>query len=179
MDPRIQIAIGFLCTAYSSWLFSTFTPDVGIWSFIIAAFFNGVGIGMVFVPLTAVSFWTLPDHLRTEASTLTSLFRNYGSGIGVSIVISVLSRSQTTTHAYLAERITPYNEALQPPWLPEQWDIFSPSGLAMLDAEISRQALAVGFINDFHLILIGALLCVPSVFLLSRSRKQTRTVAAE
>ena len=95
MDPRLQIAIGFASTAYSAWLFSTFTTDVGIWMFVFAAFFNGIGIGLIFVPLTAVSFWTLAEHLRTEASTFTSLFRNYGSGIGVSIVISVLSRTQS------------------------------------------------------------------------------------
>ena len=177
IDPRMQIAAGFLCTAYSAWLFSTFTSDVGLWPFIFAAFFNGVGIGMIFVPLTAVSFWTLPGHLRTEASTLTSLFRNYGSGIGVSIVVSVLSRSQSTTHAHLAERVSPYSEAMRAPLLPDQWDIFSPSGLALLEGEISRQALAIGFLNDFHLIMVGALICVPSVFLLSRPRMKARKAA--
>ena len=41
----LQIAIGFASTAYSAWLFSTFTTDVGIWMFVFAAFFNGIGIG--------------------------------------------------------------------------------------------------------------------------------------
>lgn len=172
VDPRVQIAFGFASTAYSAWCFSTFTPDVGIWPFIGAAFFNGIGIGMIFVPLTAVSFWTLPGHLRTEASTLTSLLRNYGSGIGVSIVISVLSRSQITAHAYLAERVSPYNDAMHPPFLPPQWDIQTTAGLAALEREISHQALAIGFLNDFHLIMVGALLCVPAVFLLSTRRER-------
>ena len=174
MDPRIQIAIGFASTAYSAYLFSTFTADVGIWAFIFAAFFNGIGIGMIFVPLTAVSFWTLASHLRTEASTFTSLLRNYGSGIGVSIVISVLSRTQATSHAYMAERISPYNESMQAPWLPPEWDLFTTSGLRMLDAEISRQALAIGFLNDFYLIMVGAMISVPLVFLLSRGKEAKR-----
>ncbi|MGB0632877.1 MAG: DHA2 family efflux MFS transporter permease subunit [Alphaproteobacteria bacterium] len=170
MDPRIQIAIGFASTAYSAWLFSTFTTDVGLWAFVFAAFFNGIGIGLIFVPLTAVSFWTLPANLRTEASTFTSLFRNYGSGIGVSVVISVLSRTQSTSHAYLAERTNPYNEVMQAPHLPPQWDIFTIDGLRLLDAEISRQAMAIGFLNDFHLIFIGAVISVPLVMLLSRGK---------
>jgi DHA2 family multidrug resistance protein len=170
MDPRTQIALGFASTAYSAYLFSTFTPDVGIWAFIFAAFFNGIGIGMIFVPLTAVSFWTLPVSLRTEASTFTSLMRNYGSGIGVSIVMTVLSRTQSTSHAYMAERINPYSEAMQAPWLPEQWDILTNDGLAMLNVEVNRQALALGFLNDFTLIMVGALISVPLVFLLARSR---------
>ena len=171
MDPRIQIALGFASTAYSAYLFSTFTPDVGIWAFIFAAFFNGIGIGMIFVPLTAVCFWTLPVDLRTEASTFTSLLRNYGSGIGVSIVMTVLSRTQSTSHAYMTEGINPYNDAMQAPWLPEQWNILTLDGLAMLNVEINRQALALGFLNDFTLITIGAVISVPLVFLLTRSRK--------
>ena len=170
MDPRIQIAIGFASTAYSAYLFSTFTTDVGIWPFIIAAFFNGIGIGMIFVPLTAVSFWTLPTKFRTEASTFASLFRNYGSGIGVSIVISVLSHSQRTSYAYLSERTNPYNEVTKAPWMPTQWDIHTQNGLYFIDLEISRQALTIGFLNDFRLILIGALISVPLVFLISRGK---------
>lgn len=177
MDPRLQIAIGFASTAYSAWLFSTFTTDVGIWPFIFAAFCNGIGIGLIFVPLTAVSFWTLAPRLRTEASTFTSLLRNYGSGIGVSVVVSILSRSQSTAHAYMAERVSPYNDAMQPPFLPPQWDITTVDGLRLLNAEIDRQAMAIGFLNDFHLILIGALICIPAVFLLTRGRKEA--VAAE
>ena len=171
MDPRIQIALGFASTAYSAYLFSTFTPDVGIWAFIYAAFFNGIGIGMIFVPLTAVSFWTLPTRLRTEASTFTSLMRNYGSGIGVSIVMTVLARTQSTSHAYMAEQMNPYNDAMQAPWLPEQWNILTADGLGMLNVEVNRQALALGFLNDFTLIMVGALISVPLVFLLARSRE--------
>jgi DHA2 family multidrug resistance protein len=181
VDPRLQIAFGFASTAYSAYLFSTFTPDVGIWAFIIAAFFNGIGIGLIWVPLTGVSFWTLPTHLRTEASTFTSLLRNYGSGIGVSVVISVLARTQSTSHAHMAERISPYNEAMQEPWLPPQWDLFTTNGLAMLDAEISRQAMAIGFLNDFYLIMVGAIISVPMVLLLTRGKeaKDDDTVVAE
>ena len=174
MDPRLQIAIGFASTAYSAYLFSTFTIDVGIWPFIFASFFNGIGIGMIFVPLTAVSFWTLPTHLRTEASTYASLFRNYGSGIGVSIVISVLSRTRQTSYAYMTERTNPYNEVMHEPWLPAQWDIYTREGLRLLDAEISRQALAIGFLNDFQLIMIGALISIPLVAMLSRGNADAR-----
>lgn len=166
VDPRIQIALGFGSTAYSAWLFSTFTTEVGIWQLVFAAFFNGIGIGLIFVPLTAVSFWTLPVRLRTEASTLTSLMRNYGSGIGVSVVIAVLSRTQSNVQAHLSERAVPYGELA--PWLPGAWDLSTVEGLAALQREISRQAMAIGFVNDFHLITIGALAAVPMVLLLSR-----------
>jgi len=172
IDPRVTIIFGFLCVAYSAWLLSTFTTDVGLWQFIFAAIFNGIGIGTIWVPLTTVSFWTLPVNLRTEASTLTSLLRNYGSGIGVSVVISVLSRTQTKTHAYLAENLTPYNEIMRDPWLPQQWNIFTQEGLNLLDLEVNRQAMLIGFLNDFNLIMVGALISIPLVFLMVRTKKE-------
>jgi len=105
--------------------------------------------------------------------------RNYGSGIGVSIVITVLSRTQSTSHAYMAEQANPYSEAMQAPWLPEQWDILTNDGLAMLNAEVNRQALALGFLNDFTLIMIGSLISVPLVFLLARGRAAPGEPAAD
>ena len=70
----------------------------------------------------------------------------------------------------MAERINPYSEAMQSPWLPEQWDILTSNGLALLNVEVNRQAMALGFLNDFTLIMIGSLISVPLVFLLARSR---------
>jgi hypothetical protein len=51
----------------------------------------------------------------------------------------------------------------------------------MLDAEISRQAMAIGFLNDFYLIMVGAIISVPMVLLLTRGKeaKDDDTVAAE
>ena len=59
---------------------------------------------------------------------------------------------------------------MQEPHLPPQWDIFTTEGLRLLDAEVTRQAMAIGFLNDFHLIFIGAMISVPMVLLLSRRR---------
>ena len=68
----------------------------------------------------------------------------------------------------MSERANPYAEAMQEPWLPEQWSLYSVEGLRLLDAEINRQAMSIGFFNDFYLIMIGALASIPVVMLLSR-----------
>ena len=166
LDGRLIIGLGFACVAVSAYQFSTFTPDVGIADFIWATAFNGLGIGLIWVPLTTISFETLPTQYRTEASTLTSLFRNYGSGMGISIVMSVLSRSTAVAHAEMNARITPYNKILQPPFLPEHWNPLTQEGMAALQVEMFRQAQAIGFLNDFTLISIGALASLPLLLFL-------------
>ncbi|MEE2968720.1 MAG: DHA2 family efflux MFS transporter permease subunit [Pseudomonadota bacterium] len=165
-DSRLVIAFGFLNVAFSSYLFSTFTLDVGVAEFVFAIFFNGAGVGLIFVPLTAISFITLPPHLRTEGSTLTSQFRVYGAGIGISVMVSVLSRTSVIAHAELTEAVNPYNPLMRAPFLPQHWTILTDTGRLALEQEISRQASSIGFLNDFNLLLWGSLISIPMLLLL-------------
>ena len=55
-------------------------------------FIQGFGLGFIFVPLSTVTFATLPPELRTEATGLFSLMRNIGSSIGISVVMSLLAQ---------------------------------------------------------------------------------------
>ena len=125
-----------------------------------------MGIGFIWVPLTTITFETLPIQYRTEASTLTSLFRNYGAGVGISVVVSILSRTSTVSPTVMTEHITPYRDAMRAPFLPEHWSLANPEGLAALEVEIARQAEAIGFLNDFNALMIGAALSIPLVLLL-------------
>ena len=175
IDGRWVIAFGFGCVAYSAHEFSNFTMDVSIGAFVFATMFNGMGIGLIFVPLTTITFETLPIQYRTEASTLTSLFRNYGSGVGISVMVSILSRTSTSSHAVMTEHITPYRDAMQAPFLPEHWSLSSPGGRVELEIEIARQAEAIGFLNDFNALMIGAALSIPLVLLLKTTGPMRRT----
>ena len=169
VDGRLVAALGFACVAVSSYYLSTFSADVDLYDVSWAAFVNGLGIGFIWVPPTVISFETLPARHRTEASTLTSLARNYGSGVGVSIVVVILSRTRAVSHGEISSRVSPYSEGAQLPYLPESWDLSSQAGLAALDGEIFRQAQAIGFTNDFHAIAIAAAITIPLIALLRTS----------
>ena len=47
-----------------------------------------VGLGLVFVPASALTYATLKPELRTEGASLFSLSRNLGSSVGISIMTS-------------------------------------------------------------------------------------------
>jgi DHA2 family multidrug resistance protein len=170
IDSRLVIAVGFASVAISAHMFASFTLEVGVTEFMIAIFFNGMGVGFIFVPVTTISFATLPPHLRTEGSTLTALFRSYGAGIGISVMISVLSRTSVIAHAELTEVVNPYNPLMRAPYLPEYWNIATETGRMALEHEIMRQASSIGFLNDFNLLLWGSLLSIPLLLLLRPER---------
>ncbi|MGA0315501.1 MAG: hypothetical protein ACO3MJ_08935, partial [Alphaproteobacteria bacterium] len=72
------------------------------------------------------------------------------------------------------ERISPFSEIISTPWLPELWSINSIRGLSALEAEINKQALSIGFLNDFNLILVGTLLAMPLILLISRGENKQK-----
>ena len=76
---------------------------------------QGFGFGLVFVPLSTVAFLTLPNHLRTDGTSMLTLMRNVASSIGISVVIAQLTQGSRRIYAILSEHINPFNHALQMP----------------------------------------------------------------
>jgi DHA2 family multidrug resistance protein len=74
---------------------------------------QGIGLGLIFVPLNTLPFAMLQATLRTEAASIWTLIRNMGSSIGVSMRIAELTSGTTTMHARLAELVTPFNAGFQ------------------------------------------------------------------
>ena len=78
----------------------------------------------------------------------------------------VRPEARAVSYGEITERVTPYSEAAQAPYLPPAWDLYSHSGRLALDGEIFRQAQAIGFTNDFHALFIASLVTIPLVMLL-------------
>ena len=67
---------------------------------------QGLGLGLVFMPLNGLAFAGLPPHFRTEGSSLLNLTRNIGASVGISAVSALLAQSIQRSHQYLGEHVT-------------------------------------------------------------------------
>jgi MFS transporter, DHA2 family, multidrug resistance protein len=170
VDPRVLLAAGLLLTAAVLWEMTGFTPDVSEATLIRTGVLQGLGLGFMFVPLSTITFATLPAHLRTQGTALYSLMRNIGSSIGISLVIFLLTRNTQLVHAELAGQVTPYNDALAAVAPAHLWDTVTTLGLAVLNAEVTRQAAVVAYANDFKLMMLVALAALPLIFLLRKAK---------
>ena len=63
---------------------------------------QGLGLGLVFVPLSTIAFSTIDPIYRADATSLFSLVRNIGSSIGISMVTLMLTRNTQINHADLS-----------------------------------------------------------------------------
>ena len=103
-----------------------------------------------------------------------SLMRNIGSSDRHLDRRDDPRRSETqVNHAALAEHITPFNHALHGPGIPSIWNLIDDLGLAALNAEVTRQAAIIAYIDDFRLMMFLTLLAVPLLLLIKPPRRAT------
>jgi len=166
VDTRVLVLFGIGLMGYSLWEMTQFTAQVGISEIIYTGVFQGVGLGFIFVPLSAVAFATLAQRYRNEGTAMFSLVRNIGSSIGISVVVTILGHEAQASHAALSENITLFRSALHAPGVPAMWDLGTDLGIRALNGEVARQALTIAYLNDFRLMMYGTLLALPLLLLL-------------
>jgi DHA2 family multidrug resistance protein len=169
VDVRIIIGAGFIISAASLYEMTGFylqmDDSMVIWSGIL----QGLGAGMVYVPLAAVTFTTLAPTLRNEGTAIFSLVRNIGSSIGISVVTTLLTRNTQVMHSRLAENITPYFN----PWHPAPPT--TAVGAQMVNHAVTNQAAMIAYNNDFKLMMIMIMCAAPLVLLLRITKKAAAT----
>ncbi|MCW2238656.1 DHA2 family efflux MFS transporter permease subunit [Azospirillum canadense] len=171
VDTRLLILLGLVLTAVALWDMTGWTPDVSQWMIIRTGFVQGAGLGFLFVPLSTVTFATLAPEQRTEATGLYNLSRNIGSSIGISVVSSLLVQNTQVNHSEIVQAVTPYNRLFDLPDVARFWNPMTAAGRAALDAEITRQATSIAFIDDFKLMMVIALVAMPIVLLMRKPTK--------
>jgi len=75
------------------------------------------------------------------------------------------------------EGLRPDNPLLQGHTLAPIYSLTAPTGIAALNAEVTRQAAMIGYIDDFKLMMLVILLSLPLVLLI-KVPKRVRAVAA-
>jgi DHA2 family multidrug resistance protein len=159
-DVRLVIAMGFALTAFSLWqmshLYLQMDSSIIVWSGIV----QGIGSGLVYVPLASVTFATLSPSYRNEGTSVFSLLRNIGSSIGISVVMTLLTRNTQLMHSRLVEHVTPYGDAMHSPLSAGQ---LTAHGLAMLNQRVTDQAQMIAYNNDFKLMMLLTLCAIPLV----------------
>jgi DHA2 family multidrug resistance protein len=178
IDNRLIILFGLLMTSVSMWQMSQFSLQMGMAPVIIAGLIQGFGLGCTQVPLNIIALSTLPRHIMTQGTAIRSLMRNLGGSTGISILIATLAQNTQTVHSRLVEGVRPDNPLAQAPFLAAPFSLTNPTGLAALNAEVTRQASMVAYIDDFKLMMLIALASIPLLLLLRDTRHRPPPAAA-
>ena len=111
VDPRLIILTGLIISAGALYGMTRFSLQMNASLLIWTGLFQGVGIGLIFVPLTTLAFATLSPNLRADGAGVFTLVRNLGSSAGISIMQALFSTNTSVVHSRLMEGLTPDNPA--------------------------------------------------------------------
>ena len=171
VDTRLILLTGLSISCVSLWQMMHFDLAMTSVPFMISGFIQGLGVGLLFVPLSTLAFATVPAHLRPEGSSLYTLIRSMGSAVGISIMQALVVSNSQAMHASLAARVIPADPVVQAD-LARRFDLTSVLGLSGLNGEINRQAAMVAYIDDFKLMLLITLACMPMLLLMRKPKVQ-------
>ena len=169
VDARILIFAGIALLGLSLYMMSGFTLTMSARPIVVSGIVQGLGLGLVFVPLQTLAFASLAARHRTTGAALLNLFRNIGGSAGISIVTTLLARNLQVSHADLAAHISPYTVEIANRGLLGTLGAFGNAAVALIDAEINRQALMIAYLDDFRTMMLLTLAVLPLVLLLRRA----------
>jgi DHA2 family multidrug resistance protein len=178
VDLRAIMALGFGLTAVALWQMTHITLQMDSSLVVTSGFIQGLGIGFTFVPLSAAAFATLAPRLRNEGTPIFSLLRNIGGSVGISVVQALLTRGMAQSHANLATFIAPGNPGLAdlPPALGADGGA---TALALLNAEVTRQAALIAYVNDFWIMMAVTVLAIPLLLMMRPPRRHAPQAAGD
>src|SRR6478752_6791530 len=177
IEARTLIISGLSITALSLYYMTAWTDQTGVSEIVTISIFQGFGFGLVFVPLSTVSFMTLPGHLRTDGTSMLTLMRNVMSSVGISVVIAQLTEGTRRTYAILNNHVNPFNHALQMPDVSGMINLGTDKGRAMADVMINLQAQIIAFSHDYQLVMLFILCSIPLAIMIGSTKAALRTQA--
>jgi DHA2 family multidrug resistance protein len=166
IEPRWLVLTGLTLAGLGTFMMTGYYLQVDMWHLIMPSLIQGYGMGMVFVPLSALAFKTISPSDTDRAASIFNLSRTIGSSIGIAIAATVLTRTSQINWMTLGGHINPYN--------PLVGDYLTAHGLTSSDPtafhtpahELSRQSLMLGFVDAFYFIALSFVMLAPLVLLL-------------
>ncbi len=173
VGPRTLMFCGITLSAIGAHAMTLYNLNVDSWWLIWPIVVQGLGLGMIFVPLSTVAFATLPKEQSAEAAGVYSLMRTIGSSIGISIATTIMTRYAQVGWNQMGGMINIYRSAL-PAYLrglgvaPGK-----PGATAVLAHLLLRQSQMLGMVDAFKFIFLSFIAMLPMVLLIRNSVYKT------
>jgi len=188
VNPKFVVALGVVITAWSSYLMSRFTLGADFFAVFWPRVVMGVGMGMVFIPLTTL---TLSGIRREEMGNATSIFnlvRNLGGSLGVAFVTTLVARRAQFHQMRLVEHLTPFDPNF---WSSSQQAVgmlqskglegtaAAQGGQGVIYEQMLRHASMMSFNDAFYVLSVMMICMLPLVLFMKHIRHGSEPARAQ
>lgn len=179
VNPRILVVMGLVILSLSCYLMMPLTLSWGWNDFLLSSCMRGLGVVLVFLPLTLAAVGDCPTKEIQTASSLLSLVRTLGGSVGIAVLATFLTQRTDFHRAVLVEKVTPYSApAMQQ--LSMLTHMFQQNGYSFLDASIRAlkgleiqvviQATSLSYADIAWLLTVVTAGTLPFCFLLTSTK---------
>ncbi|MEM1306394.1 MAG: DHA2 family efflux MFS transporter permease subunit [Pseudomonadota bacterium] len=172
-DPRAVMFVACILQALSGAYFIGFSLNINQTEMAIALGVQGLSVGLCWVPMTVMTFWTLDPKYRAEGMSMFHLLRNFGSSLFISIAVAEIVRTTSANYARLTEHASEFHRAWSLPASAGAYAMETPAQMAQFGREITRQATLIGYTNAFVMFTVVAALMVPLVLMAKMPKTST------
>jgi len=177
VDGRLWMAQGAAALGLTMFLLGglnlNISPENVIWPIVI----SGFAIASIFVPMTTFSVATLKRENMGDAAGLTSLVRNLGGSVGISLVTALVTRSTQMHQALLVEHFTKLDAPFRNQLSALQHSLAHQSGQAaqsqaygVLYQTLQQQAGLWAYVEQFRWLALICLALGPMILLFKKAK---------
>jgi len=179
VEERLLMLAGFLLLGVTCWRLGGLDLQVAESNIALTLFFNGIGMGLIFVPLTTLSMSTLQQDELNQGSGIFNLMRNIGASVSIALIFTAQVRLAQVHQAALAAHVSPYDFQFQS-WLFSERSLLSslPAAQAEQDLyglayrDLLQQASLLSFMDCFRLLAVLSFCCCLLLFLFRKTGKE-------
>jgi DHA2 family multidrug resistance protein len=185
-DARKLLAAGLFVGGLTLLWLSVLNLQAGYWDIFWPQLLQGVGMSLLFVPLTTVSMDSIPREKMGNATSLFNLMRNIGGSVGIAMTGTMLARNNQKTTSMLGSNVTAFDPSsqsilyqLKAGFMAAGADITTATerAYAAVFGMVQRQATMVSFVSIFQLLGVLFLAIIPLVLLMKRPKSRAPIAA--
>ena len=180
IPQQYLVAVGMLVFfIFCFWGYKILTPDTGKDSFFWMLIMRGIGLGMLFIPITALSLSTLKGREIGDGAAFTGMMRQLGGSFGIAAITTFMAGKTMAHRSDLVAKLDVTNPAVQNRVEALQHSFMAkgiPSNIALQDAYkvmeygVTKQAMVLSYMDVFLYIGLMFLICVPFVLMVKGNK---------
>jgi len=178
VSQKYLVALGFIVFfLYSLWAHNILTPSTGEEHFFYLLIVRGMGLGLLFVPITTLALSTLKPQEIGDGAAFTGMMRQLGGSFGIALITTYISRQRmvhrsdlvshlNTTKLNVQEHINMLTHGFMSKGF--SLDKAHDQAIQMIDYSVNKQSAVLSYMDVFLGIGIIFLLCVPFVLMIKK-----------
>ncbi len=180
VPQKLMIPVGFtIFFFFTFWMAAKISPTAGESDFFWPLIVRGVGLGLIFLPITTMSLAGLAGKDAGQAAGLTGMIRQLGGSFGVAIVGTYLERSLQANRVALLPNISLYNpettqriQAFTQGFMAKGYSMAQAQqqAYAALEGVLMKQVSLITYSQVFTSLGLFFLACLPLILLVKRAK---------